>query len=76
MSDATVSKLRAWREGAGLSVSRAAANAGVARQTWHSWERGGSIPPARYMPKLHEMTGGAVTPNDFHALAPAEGQAA
>ena len=77
MQDRPTSKLRAWRKGSKMTVSEAALRAGVTRQTWHKWERGGTIPPERFMAKLAEMTAGDVTPNDFDALpACAEGQAA
>lgn len=46
-----------------------AAQVPVTRQTWHSWERGGSVPPERLMARLVEMTAGAVQPNDFYPQA-------
>jgi DNA-binding XRE family transcriptional regulator len=68
-------KLKAWRAEHALSAADAARRMGVTRQTWHSWERGASIPPARFMVKLNQLTSGMVTANDFYCL-PAEGIAA
>lgn len=61
-------KLRSWRRAQALSVQDAAARVPVSRQTWHSWERGGSIPPDQLMRRVFEITGGAMQPNDFYDL--------
>jgi len=68
MSQSPPSPLRRWRLQEQLSVANAAARVPIARQTWHSWERGQTIPPKPLMQRLFEMTGGAVTANDFYDL--------
>lgn len=68
MMDRPESKLRTWRIGAGLSVVEAAARVKVSRQTWHGWERGATIPPVSLMQRIFDLTGGAVTANDFYDL--------
>lgn len=66
MKQETQSALRKWRLDAGLTVADAAEKAKVTRQTWHSWESGRSIPPARYMLAIKTMTDGAVKADDFY----------
>ena len=74
MSGSSENKLRRWRREGGITVMNAAASIGVTRQTWHSWERGASIPPPALMQRIVAMTSGAVTANDFYDLpgTPAE----
>jgi transcriptional regulator with XRE-family HTH domain len=59
-------KLRAWRIASGKKVNDLAAEIGCTRQTWHSWESGANIPSPEFMPKLRELTDGAVKADDFY----------
>lgn len=55
----TPSELRAWRNGAGLTLDDAAEAFGVARSTYAAWEAGGDSRPGRpkfaQIPKLAEL---------------------
>lgn len=62
-------KLRNWRRQHELSQAEAAARMGVARRTWHQWERAIVIPGPDHMAALHKLTGGEVEPNDFYDLS-------
>jgi predicted transcriptional regulator len=68
--------LKKWRKAKGLSVPAASEMVPCTRQTWYSWERGGSRPPEHFMARIVELTGGAVTPNDFYPAATARLQRA
>lgn len=59
-------KLRNWRRINQLSQALAAERMGVARRTWHQWERGLVIPGPEHMVKLVDLTDAAVEPNDFY----------
>lgn len=59
-------KLKAWRVAQDRSVSALAKEIGCSRVAWYDWEEGRRVPQARFMEKLHDLTGGAVEPNDFY----------
>ena len=59
--------LKRWRLAQDRTVSDLAGLIPCTRQTWHSWERGASIPPPVMMAALVALTDGAVTANDFYA---------
>lgn len=61
-------KLRSWRRSNQLSQAMAAEKLGVARRTWHQWERGAVVPGPEHMVRLVQVTGGAIEPNDFYPL--------
>ena len=58
--------LRAWRESRGKTLAWCAAKVGVTRQAWSDWERGRRIPNKTYMPKIKDITGGAIGADDFY----------
>ena len=43
---------------------------GVARYTLQRYLHQGRLPPPKVLEKLHALTNGAVSPNDFYDLAP------
>lgn len=68
MTRTASNKLRQWRQGKGVSVSTAAAEIGVTRQTWYSWERGENVPSPQYMRRIIGLAGGALSAADFYDL--------
>jgi len=57
--------LRKWRKAKGWTLERCASAIGTSRQVWSDWERGAHKPGALLMPKVRELTGGAVTADHF-----------
>jgi transcriptional regulator with XRE-family HTH domain len=60
--------LRDWRKLQAKPVQALAEQIGVTVQAWYDWEKGRRVPSRDLMPKLVQLTGGAVQPNDFYAL--------
>jgi transcriptional regulator with XRE-family HTH domain len=70
-------KLRAWREDAGLSRRELAEKLSTDTATIYRWEldlghADKRIPALGFMSRLHQLTRGAVSPNDFYDLPPLE----
>ena len=61
-------KLESYLENTNTSVATLAAAIGVKRQTVYSYLRKEKIPSADTMARVVEVTGGAVTPNDFYDI--------
>lgn len=61
-----VHPLREWRERRGRTQDWCAAKVGTTRQVWSDWERGRRTPNKTFMPKVKELTGGAITADDFY----------
>lgn len=61
-------KLESYLEKTKTSVADLAALLGVKRQTVYSYLRKEKIPSADTMARVVEVTGGAVTPNDFYDI--------
>lgn len=59
--------LRQYLSAHALSQSEFSALVGYHRVTVHHWING-IVPEAGAMRRIFEVTNGAVTPNDFHAL--------
>lgn len=57
--------LRKWRKAKGWTLEKCAAEVGTSRHVWSDWERGRRRPNNHYMPKVRELTGGAVSADDF-----------
>jgi transcriptional regulator with XRE-family HTH domain len=58
--------LRKWRKSKGLTLHQAAEAVGTVRQVWSDWERGRRRPGPSYMPRVRELTEGAVTADAFY----------
>lgn len=60
-----------WRKSRGLSQAQLAKRLGCTQPTVSLAESGRRGPPGNdFILKVHEVTGGAVQPNDFYDLAP------
>ena len=57
--------LRKWRKSQGLTLETAASRIGTSRQVWSDWERWRRRPGPALMPKVRELTGGAISADDF-----------
>ena len=64
-AQAKLHPLRKWRIAKGLTLEACASEIGTSRQVWSDWERGRRRPDAKFMPKVRELTGGAVSADDF-----------
>ena len=64
-------KLADWLAKTGTSAAALAERCGVHTLTVYKWKDGANIPRPDHLAALAEATGGAVTANDFHALAAA-----
>ena len=67
--EALGNRLKAWRQGAGLSVAAAGRACGVRGCTYYKWEKGVTKPSAQRMPRLRELFAAAIhqdqeAPND------------
>ena len=58
--------LRKWRKAKGLTLEAVARQIGTSRQVWSDWERGCHKPGPDLMPKVRELTGGAITADTFY----------
>lgn len=68
-------KLRAWREGEGLSRREVAEQLSTDTATIYRWELDAGhsdkrIPTVGFMGRIHQLSRGAVAPNDFYDLPP------
>ncbi len=61
-------KLESWRIKEGLSIQDLAERIGESYETTRRYITGCRRPQAAQMTKIYVVTGGAVTPNDFHEL--------
>ena len=59
--------LRTWRKQQGLTLSAAAAQIGATKSMWYNWESGHRRPSRKYMPRVREITGGAVNADIFYS---------
>lgn len=59
-------KIKLYREKMNLSQIEAAAQLGVSKDVYNSWEYEIRIPRAKQMRKIYEWSGGLVTANDFY----------
>ena len=57
--------LRKWRKSKGLTLEQCATRVGTSRHVWSDWERWRRRPNQKFMPKVREVTGGAVSADDF-----------
>lgn len=57
--------LRKWRKSVGKTLQDCAQAVGTSRQVWSDWERGRRRPGPNFMPKVRELTKGAVSADDF-----------
>ena len=67
--------LREWRKAKGLPLEQAASRIGTSRQVWSDWERRRRRPSPTLMPKVRDLTGGAVGADDFFPSQDAPGEA-
>ncbi|WP_157099044.1 helix-turn-helix domain-containing protein [Novosphingobium rosa] len=65
--------LRKWRKAKGMTLAQCAQQIGTSRQVWSDWERGCHRPGATFMPRIRDLTEGAVSADDFF---PSFGEAA
>lgn len=59
-------KIKLCREKMNLSQAEAAAQLGVSKDVYNSWEYEIRIPRSKKMKKIYEWSGGLVTANDFY----------
>lgn len=62
-------KLRRWRQELEKSQVEAGALLGVSAAAWCYWEKGRRLPPPKRAAALQELTGGAVTVEDWSLVA-------
>ena len=62
---AALNPLRQWRKSAALTLEQVAARLGTSRQVVSDWERGRRRPGPMLMPRLRDLTKGAVSADDF-----------
>jgi len=67
-----ISKLREWRKERGLSAKAFADLVGSSDASIIRLENGTQTPSFDLLKRIHEATGGAVTPNDFLPVEAAE----
>lgn len=58
-------KLKSWRKENRLTQARAANVLGVDRVSLARWECGDRFPSPQMQARIHQMTDGAVSPNDW-----------
>lgn len=66
-------KLRSWRKSEGLTLATLAERIETDEASLSRYERGERMPNQETMRKIAQVTGGAVTANDFYGI---EGSAA
>lgn len=62
-------KLNDWIIKSEITNAEFASKVGVTRQAMWRYRMGERMPKPAVIAKIHEVTGGAVTANDFHAVA-------
>lgn len=58
--------LRSWRQTKGFTLQKVADDLGTSRQVVSDWERGRRRPGPRFMPLVRDLTGNAVSADDFY----------
>lgn len=61
--------LKKFRESRKQTLEAFASELGASKSMVWKWERGEAIPRAEYMRKIIDISGGAVSPNDWYAEA-------
>ena len=67
--------LAEWMDERGLKGTWVAAQLGVSPTTLSQYRTGKQRPSAARMTRINDLTDGAVQPNDFFGIGPAEGDA-
>ena len=63
-----MSKLHEYLKANNITVSAFAASVNTDQRVVYHWLNGEKIPRQEYMQRIYELTGGAVTANDFYGI--------